>query len=75
LPPNVQDQARRASRLFTQDHNHPSLQFKRLPPSMTRYSIRIGRNYRALGTMTNSGAEIYWYWIGSRQDYAKLTNG
>jgi hypothetical protein len=64
--------ARGAYKLFAQNPNHQSLRFKRLPPSNDRYSVRIGIGYRALGTMKNSGADIYWYWIGTREEYGKL---
>jgi len=70
LPAEVRRQARAAYRLFQQDPNHPGLRFKRVNLSEPIYSVRIGRDWRALGM--RDGNEIVWFWIGSHADYDKL---
>jgi len=70
LPPEVQDQARRAYRLFRQNPNHPSLRFKPVHPRRPIYSVRIGPGYRAVGIL--EGDTIVWFWIGSHADYDRL---
>ncbi len=70
LTPEVQRQARKAYRLFSQDPYHPSLRFKRVHPTQPIYSVRINRDVRALGVRT--GDTIVWFWIGSHADYETL---
>lgn len=70
LPSQVQDQAREAYRLFARDPHHPSLRFKRVSDRQPLYSVRIGRNYRAVGLL--EGDTVYWSWIGSHADYNRL---
>lgn len=70
LPSHVQRKARAAYQLFKQDPHHPSLRLKRVHPTKSIYSVRIGLDYRALGV--REGEEIIWFWIGSHADYDKL---
>jgi len=70
LPVTVQRQARTAYRQFEQNPNHPSLRFKQVHSEEPIFSVRINRNYRALGTREDE--EIIWFWIGSHGDYDKL---
>jgi hypothetical protein len=70
LPEQVQQQAREAYKIFRQDPYNHRLHFKQVHPSRPLYSIRIGRNYRALGE--KQGNEVTWFWIGSHSDYDKL---
>jgi len=67
LPLEVREKARAAYRLFKQDPYHASLQFKELKGKEGLYSVRIGRNHRVLGTMTDN--EIMWFWIGTHAEY------
>lgn len=67
LPNKVQRDAREADKLFAQNPNHPSLRFKRIHKSEPLYSVRINRDYRAVGLL--EGDEILWNWIGSHADY------
>jgi len=72
LPEDVQHQANAAYRLFRQDPFHPSLQFKRIDPSdPSVWSVRIGKNYRAIGIRERE--TILWVWIGSHAEYDKRT--
>jgi len=49
LPKRIQQQARRAYRLFKTDPNHPGLEFKKLPPHQDIWSVRVTNDYRAIG--------------------------
>ena len=66
LPEQVQHQANEAYLRFRADPWHPSLRFKPLA-ARDFYSVRIGRDYRALGQLDQEG--ITWVWIGSHADY------
>ena len=70
LPERVQRQARAAYALFNQNPYYPSLRFKRVHPVRPVYSVRISRNYRALGIREDD--ELIWFWIGSHTDYEQL---
>jgi hypothetical protein len=73
LPQEVREQAREAYRTFMLNPRHPSLQFKRVSQSRPVYSVRISRDYRALGVLQGEG--IIWFWIGNHQDYDRLLAG
>ncbi len=46
---------------------HPSLHLK----SVGRYwSVRVGRDYRALAVKADQ--DFVWFWIGKHDDYQKL---
>jgi hypothetical protein len=66
----VQRQARSAYRLFQENPSHPSLRFKQVHPTEPIFSVRINRNYRALGIREDD--QIIWLWIGSHSNYDKL---
>jgi mRNA-degrading endonuclease RelE of RelBE toxin-antitoxin system len=70
LPKHIQRQAREAYGRFKQDPYHPSLRFKQVHPVKPIYSVRISRDYRALGVL--EGDEIIWFWIGSHAGYNRL---
>lgn len=70
LPQNVKEKARKNYRLWKENPNHPSLQFKRVHPTELIYSVRVGIGWRALGLWEND--DIYWFWIGSHAEYDKL---
>ena len=69
LPKGVQDRAREKFALWRTDHYHPSLHFKLLMDNV--WSVRITRDYRALGQ--RKGDVIVWFWIGTHADYDRLT--
>ena len=69
LPPEIQEQARKAFRLWIENPFHPSLHFKCVNPERSVWSVRITRNYRALGY--KKGDTIYWDWIGDHREYEK----
>ena len=70
LPVDIQDRAREAYKLFCDDHNHPSLRFKKVHQTLPIYSARITRDYRAVGVV--DGNLVVWFWIGSHKDYEKV---
>jgi len=72
LPEQIRKQARQAYRQFESDPYYPSLHFKRVHSSQPIYSVRITKDYRAVGVQQNN--EIVWFWIGSHSDYDKILN-
>ena len=70
LPESVQRLAVKNYRLWRENPNHPSLDFKKLGGTADRFSVRVGDHYRALGRLVPGGVE--WVWIGSHQEYDKL---
>ncbi|MEX2530790.1 MAG: hypothetical protein WD960_08455 [Gemmatimonadota bacterium] len=70
LPPEAQEQARRAFQLFSEDPHHPSLRFRRVHAREPIYSARVSLQVRALAV--RSGDWWVWFWIGSHADYDQL---
>ncbi len=70
LPEQVQQQSRAAYKQFKQDPWHSSLRFKSVHPTLSIYSARVSKNYRAVSVRNESG--IIWFWIGTHADYDKL---
>jgi hypothetical protein len=70
LPQEIKDRARKNYRLWRQNPAHPSLRFKRIHGRDPIYSIRIGRDWRAVGLLEDD--VITWFWIGSHADYDVL---
>jgi hypothetical protein len=71
LPRPVREQAAAAYLLFWDDPWHPSLHFKRLRLPEPCFSVRVGRDYRAVGIQREAGA-ILWFWIGPHEEYETL---
>lgn len=72
LPQNIKKKARKNYRLWAQNRNHPSLQFKQVHTTEPIYSVRVGIGWRAMGLLEEK--DIYWFWIGSHAEYDKLLN-
>lgn len=70
LPASIQEQAAKAYALWQEDPHHPSLQFKRVSQRQPIYSARVSLNYRVLGLLESD--RIYWYWIGTHDEYDEL---
>jgi hypothetical protein len=70
LPASVQAQAVVSYRLWQENTVYPSLHFKRIDPVEPIWSVRVGRQHRAVGL--RDGDTMTWYWIGSHADYDKL---
>lgn len=67
LPENIRDLADKNFELLKADPRHPSLHFKQVG---NLWSVRVGKQYRALGL--DKPDYIVWFWIGSHSDYDKL---
>jgi hypothetical protein len=70
LPKVIQKQAKEVYRLFMVNPFHPRLHFKKIHSSRPIFSVRITKDYRAVGILQDN--EIIWYWIGSHSDYDQL---
>lgn len=70
LPVAIKAQAKTAYQQFKRDPYHPSLQFKCVHATKPIYSVRVNKDYRAVGIIQDH--EILWFWIGSHQVYDKL---
>ena len=70
LPPEIVKQAREAYGMWMDNPWHPGLRFKKVRNLENVWSVRISRDYRAVGA--KSGEEIVWFWIGSHAEYDQL---
>ena len=70
LPETIGKLAKEAFKLFMDDPFHPSLHFKRIHASRPIFSVRITKDYRALGIQQDE--DLIWFWIGSHSGYNKL---
>jgi hypothetical protein len=64
LPEEIREIADKNYELLKADSKHPSLRFKQIG---NLWSVRVGRNYRALGFDKPEG--VLWFWIGSHGNY------
>ncbi len=67
LPKRTQIKARDNYRLWQENPNHPSLNFKQIHSSQPIHSVRVGIGYRALGVKQDQ--TMVWFWIGSHEEY------
>ena len=72
LPQNIKEKARKNYRLWRENPNHPSLQFKRVHPREPIYSVRVGIGWRALSLWEDEA--VYWFWIGSHTEFDEFLN-
>ena len=70
LPRDIQAKAKEAYTLFRDDPWYPSLNFKRVHSSLPVYSVRITKDYRAVGILGSD--KIVWFWAGSHAQYDGL---
>lgn len=70
LPEPIKERAREAYRRFAENPDHPGLRFKRIHATEPIYSVRVTRDYRALGI--REGDTVVWFWIGSHADHNDL---
>ena len=70
LPHDIQDRAREAFQLFSENPAHPGLQFKQVHSTDPIFSARISLQYRALARRVDD--DWIWFWIGSHADYDQL---
>lgn len=62
--------ARKAYRLWKDNPFYPSLRFKCINSEEDIWSVRINRNYRAIGILDDD--TIIWFWIGNHDDYEQF---
>ena len=70
LPEHIQEQTRKAYKLWKKNPFHSSFQFKQIHDTEPVYSVRISLSYRALGIKEQD--TIIWFWVGSHADYDKM---
>ena len=70
LPKEVQKTADKKFKLLKTTPHHPSLHLKKIGQQNPLWSVRVSRQYRALGREKPEG--IVWFWIGSHDDYEQL---
>ena len=73
LPQKVQQLADEKFALLKTNPYHPSLHFKKIDSQTSLWSVRINRQYRALGREKPEG--VLWFWIGSHAEYDNLIKG
>ena len=71
LPGEIKKQAKQAFNYLLRNPYHPSLRFKKIHSTRPIFSVRISKDYRAIGILQDD--EITWFWIGSHSDYDKLS--
>ncbi|MDM3853199.1 MAG: hypothetical protein PT119_25295 [Aphanizomenon gracile PMC627.10] len=67
LDKQVRQSARKAYRLWKENPFYPSLHFKCINNQENILSVRITRNYRAIGVLDDD--TVTWFWIGNHDDY------
>jgi len=72
LPKEVQNLSRKSYKKWKENPYHPSLQFKQIHPVEPIWSARITLRWRVLGLRDDDS--IYWFWIGSHNDYDNIIN-
>ena len=70
IPKPIKDLAGKSYKIWIENPSHPSLHFKKVQDKPEIYSVRIGIHFRALGLIKDNF--IYWFWIGSHEDYNKF---
>lgn len=70
LPEDVRRRAREAYARWQENPAHPALQYKKVHDTQPIYSVRITRDWRAVGIL--QGEEMIWFWIGSHANYERL---
>jgi len=67
MPREIQAKAKDVYTLFRDDPWYPSLNFKRVHSSLPVYSVRITKDYRAVGILDSE--KIVWFWAGTHSEY------
>lgn len=69
-PPAIQAKAQIAYSIWAENPSHPSLRYKKVHDTLPIYSVRIDRDWRAVGVVQQSA--MVWFWIGPHDEYEKL---
>jgi hypothetical protein len=72
LPESIKKEAKKAYRQFKKAPDYPGLRFKRIHSTRPIFSLRITKDYRAVGIQQDN--YIIWFWIGSHSDYDSILN-
>jgi hypothetical protein len=67
LPARIRRAARATFGRFRINPQHPGLHFHRLFDDPRYWSVRITKDYRAVGIL--EGSTITWIWIGDHQSF------
>jgi len=70
LPLSVRKSTKEIYKQFLKDPYYPSLHFKQIHSTRPIFSVRITKNYRAIGVVQEN--DIIWFWIGSHAEYNRL---
>lgn len=70
LPMEVRKLADKGYAVWLADPGHGSLHFKKLAGHEALWSVRVGRQYRALAR--REGDLVVWVWIGHHTEYDRL---
>jgi len=66
LDKNIQNRARKAFQLWSQNPFHPSLHFESINAEENIWPVRITQKYHAIGIF--EGDTVTWFWIGNHDD-------
>lgn len=58
LPKRIKRRARKAYELFDENPQHPSLRFKKVHAERPIYSVRITKDYRAVGVQKEASIHL-----------------
>ena len=72
LSETLQGQAKTKFGIWLENSFHPSLHFKPLRASQKLWSVRINKNYRAVGYF-ETPTHFIWVWIGSHAEYDRMS--
>ncbi len=67
---NIRVRAKKTYLLWKDNPFHPSLHFKCINSKESIWSVRITKNYRAIGIFEDD--TVTWFWIGSHDDYERF---
>jgi len=70
LPIAIKKRAKKAYKQFQEDPYYPSLHFKQVHSTRPIFSVRITKDYRAVGIIQEE--DIIWFWIGTHSEYSNL---
>jgi hypothetical protein len=70
LDANTRNSAKKAYQIWRGNPFYPSLHFKCINNVENIWSVRITRNYRAVGILERD--TVTWFWVGSHDDYERF---
>lgn len=70
LPTAIKKRAKGAYKQFQEDPYSPSLHFKQVHSTRPVFSVRITKDYSAVGIIQEE--DIVWFWIGTHSEYNNL---